>query len=251
MVDFYLIRMKNILFRGLVIAFLVAFSTSVLQAEVLQLGESMSKDTAKNRQYYPMKWELTTNITLSLSRFAGNLTRNLNDDPYMVMLRKMDRHGKGLTNGHNWRMGYNGFQIKAEDELNGGQSRTTQDLAHSLLIGREWRRQLDQGFYVFGGFETRFIYQMTESRSLNQFNFPITEIVTTRTASGGCLDAFGGLGWRFNQRLSIYTEASLVGQALKINRTFENTGVVTTLQNSMQYQFIPLVPIALFLSFSF
>lgn len=243
--------MKRFLFHGVFIAFLSVFSITTLKAETLQKSNLIVKDSVKNRLYYPMKWELTTNITLSLSRFAGNLTRNLNDDPYMIMLRKMDQKGKGFERGHNWRMGYNGFQIKSQDELGGGQSRNTQDLAHSLLIGREWRRQLDQGFYVFGGFETRFMYQMTESRTLNRDIFPTTEFITTRTATGGSVDAFGGLGWRFNQRLSIYTEASLVGQALKIDRSFENSGVVTSLQNSMQYQFIPLVPIALFMSFSF
>lgn len=210
-----------------------------------------SIDTLKKREYVPSNWELTTNVTLSLSRFAGNLTRNLNDDPYMIMLRKMDSKGDGKLRGHNWRLGYNGFQSKSDEDLGNGSTRTGNQYQHSLLIGREWRRQLGDGFYVFGGFEARLMTQMEKSETVNQFTFPSTIITTTRTANGGSFDGFGGLGWRFNQRLSIYTEASLMGQALKVDRSFSNNGFVTSLENSMQYQFIPLVPIAIFVSFSF
>ena len=40
------------------------------------------------------KWELTSNVTLALSRFSGNVSRNLNDDPYLLMVRKISYNEK-------------------------------------------------------------------------------------------------------------------------------------------------------------
>ena len=82
-------------------------------------NDSLRKNEIKQlNDYY--KWEVTTNATLALSRFAGNTTRSLDDDPYMVMIRKFDKlyndsgylvgsamDTQGLvkpTRRHNWRL---------------------------------------------------------------------------------------------------------------------------------------------------
>ena len=81
------------------------------------------KEVKLTNDYY--RWEVTTNATLALSRFAGNTTRSLDDDPYMLMVRKFDRlyNDSGYLVGsagdsqgvekplrrHNWRLGYNGY----------------------------------------------------------------------------------------------------------------------------------------------
>ena len=58
------------------------------------------------------KWEFSTNVTLALSRFTGNVSRNLNDDPYLIMVRKVD-----LDQGAAWRMGLNGFRTSSQSNF--------------------------------------------------------------------------------------------------------------------------------------
>ena len=97
------------------------------------------------------KWEVTSNVTLALSRFSGNVTRNLNDDPYLLMVRRITYNESGKQAA--WRMGVNGFRRKTED-MTGGFSEVTRSSEEnwaSLALGREWRRQLGHGFYTSAG----------------------------------------------------------------------------------------------------
>jgi len=213
------------------------------------------------------RWDITTNSTMALSRFAGNTSRSLDNDPYMMMIRKFDKNyndsgylvgsvsdTQGLeppTRRHNWRIGYNGFVGKSVDALSGA-SRETQDIKHSVVIGREWRKHLDEDFYIFGGVELRAFYNLNEATTTSVNTFGGLDVtISHRSEVGGGADLFGGLGYRINKRLSIYTECNLMFQASRVYRYFDYNTNRTTLESSDKFGFRPLVPVALFVSYSF
>lgn len=198
------------------------------------------------------KWEVTSNVTLALSRFSGNVTRNLNDDPYLLMVRKITYNESGKQAA--WRMGVNGFRRKTED-MTGGFSEVTRSSEEnwaSLVLGREWRRSLGLGFYTFGGFDGRGIYRQSKSISV-QFDGwgGRTEIVTDAKEYGGSVGGFGGIGVKLQDRISLYTESILYAQMLQTERSFSVNGVNTSLESKQTFSVIPMVPIALFLTIQF
>lgn len=229
-------------------------------------NDSLRKNEIKQlNDYY--KWEVTTNATLALSRFAGNTSRSLDDDPYMVMIRKFDKlyndsgylvgsamDTQGLvkpTRRHNWRLGYNGFTGTSIDALTGA-TRETEDIRHSVLIGREWRKMLDEDFYIFGGVELRAFYILNQSTTTSRSDLGVQSVtVSHRSEMGGGVDFFGGLGYRINKRLSVYTEGILMFQRSQIERYFEYNSNRTNLELTQRFAFKPMVPVSLFVSYSF
>ncbi len=223
------------------------------------------KEVKLMNDYY--RWELTTNATLALSRFAGNTTRSLDDDPYMLMIRKFDRlyNDSGYLVGsvgdsqgvekplrrHNWRMGYNGYVGTSIDALTGA-TRETEDSRHSVIIGREWRKVLDRDFYIFGGMDLRVFYILNRSTTTSNNDLGmINTTVSHRSEMGGGFDVFGGLGYRINKRLSVYTESILMFQGSQIDRYFEYNSARTVLESTQKLGFRPMVPVSLFVSYSF
>ena len=199
------------------------------------------------------KWELTSNVTLALSRFSGNVSRNLNDDPYLLMVRKISYNEKDRVSA--WRLGVNGFRRKTED-FNGGFSgqvtRTSEENWASLVVGREWRRDLGYGFYAYGGFDARGIWRNSTSTSLQFDGFGTnTLIVTEAKEYGGSVGGFGGIAVKLHDRINLYTESILYGQLLNTERSFSVNGVSTSLEAKQTFTVIPMVPIALFLSIQF
>ena len=190
------------------------------------------------------KWEFSTNVTLALSRFTGNVSRNLNDDPYLIMVRKVD-----LDQGAAWRMGLNGFRTSSQSNF---PDRVSSENWVSLVLGREWRTELQQGAFIYGGIDSRGIFRQSHSEAtqFNDLGNPITSI-TDATEYGGSVGGICGFGWRFQDRIAIYTEALLNAQYTRTDRTFSVNGSITTLENKNNLKIVPMVPIALFLTIKF
>ena len=190
------------------------------------------------------KWEFSTNVTLALSRFTGNVSRNLNDDPYLIMVRKVD-----LDQGAAWRMGLNGFRTSSQSNF---PDRVSSENWASLVLGREWRTELQQGAFIYGGIDSRGIFRQSHSEAtqFNDLGNPITSI-TDATEYGGSVGGICGFGWRFQDRIAIYTEALLNAQYSRTDRTFSVNGSITTLENKNNLKIVPMVPIALFLTIKF
>jgi len=190
------------------------------------------------------KWEFSTNVTLALSRFTGNVSRNMNDDPYLVMIRKID-----ADQGAAWRLGMNGFRTNSQSNF---PDRASSENWASLVLGREWRTELQQGAYIYGGLDSRGIFRQSHSEAtqFNDLGNPITSI-TDAKEYGGSLGALCGFGWRFQDRIAIYTEALLNAQYTRTDRTFSVNGSITTLENKNNFHIVPMVPIAVFLTIKF
>lgn len=190
------------------------------------------------------KWEFSTNVTLALSRFTGNVSRNLNDDPYLIMVRKID-----ADQGAAWRLGVNGFRTNAQSNF---PDRVSSENWASLVIGREWRTELQQGAFIYGGIDSRGIFRQSHSEAtqFNDLGQPIISI-TDAKEYGGSVGGICGFGWRFQDRIAIYTEALLNAQYTRTDRTFSVNGSITTLENKNNLKIVPMVPIALFLTIKF
>jgi hypothetical protein len=191
-------------------------------------------------------WEITNNVTLALSRFSGNVTRNLNDDPYLMMVRKVN-----ATNQTAWRVGINGFRKRTEDfSFNG--NRTSDENSASLVLGREWRKDLGLGIYCFWGIDTRGIWRQNTSitQQFNDMGLPI-EMKTLAQDMGGGIGGFGGIAWKLRDRITLYTESTLYGQYINTKREFIVNQNSTSLENKNTMSVLPLVPVALFLSVRF
>ncbi len=228
---------------------LVAQSTSSNDAAVDGL-QKINSDTVHD-QSRPVsllkmktKWEFSTNVTLALSRFTGNVSRNLNDDPYLIMVRKVD-----ADQGAAWRMGLNGFRTSSQSNF---PDRVSSENWASLVLGREWRTELQQGAFIYGGIDSRGIFRQSHSEAtqFNDLGNPITSI-TDATEYGGSVGGICGFGWRFQDRIAIYTEALLNAQYSRTDRTFSVNGSITTLENKNNLKIVPMVPIALFLTIKF
>lgn len=212
------------------------------------LMSSSSIDTIRGcfqrRNVYQTKWEFSTNVTLALSRFTGNVSRNLNDDPYLLMVRKIDSDQSAA-----WRLGLNGFRTSTQSSF---PDRTSYENWASLVFGREWRTELQQGAYVYGGLDSRGIFRQSHSEStqFNDLGLAVTSI-TDAKEYGGSLGGVCGFGWRFQDRIAIYTEAILNAQYTRTDRTFNVNGATTTLENKNNFAIVPMVPIALFLTIKF
>lgn len=215
-------------------------------------GVTISNNDDSTMSRYLPRWEVTSNVTLALSRFSGNVSRNLNDDPYLLMVRKITYNPNNRESA--WRLGINGFRRKTED-MNGFSTEVTRSSEEnwaSLVLGREWRRDLGVGFYAFGGFDGRGIWRNNKSVSSQFDGFGgKTEIVTDAKEYGGSFGGFGGIGFKFHERIIVYTESIVYGQMLQTERAFSVNGVRTSLENKRAFSVVPMVPIALFLTVQF
>lgn len=244
-------------FRQIIFVFCLLINAMELDAQssssndaTVDASQKINSDTV-NGQNRPVslskmktKWEFSTNVTLALSRFTGNVSRNLNDDPYLIMVRKVD-----LDQGAAWRMGLNGFRTSSQSNF---PDRVSSENWASLVLGREWRTELQQGAFIYGGIDSRGIFRQSHSEAtqFNDLGNPITSI-TDATEYGGSVGGICGFGWRFQDRIAIYTEALLNAQYTRTDRTFSVNGSITTLENKNNLKIVPMVPIALFLTIKF
>ena len=244
-------------FRQIIFVFCLLINAMELDAQssssndaTVDASQKINSDTV-NGQTRPVslskmktKWEFSTNVTLALSRFTGNVSRNLNDDPYLIMVRKVD-----IDQGAAWRMGLNGFRTSSQSNF---PDRVSSENWASLVLGREWRTELQQGAFIYGGIDSRGIFRQSHSEAtqFNDLGNPITSI-TDATEYGGSVGGICGFGWRFQDRIAIYTEALLNAQYTRTDRTFSVNGSITTLENKNNLKIVPMVPIALFLTIKF
>lgn len=244
-------------FRQIIFVFCLLINAIELDAQnsfsndaTVDASQKINSDTV-NGQTRPVslmkmktKWEFSTNVTLALSRFTGNVSRNLNDDPYLIMVRKVD-----ADQGAAWRMGLNGFRTSSQSNF---PDRVSSENWASLVLGREWRTELQQGAFIYGGIDSRGIFRQSHSEAtqFNDLGNPITSI-TDATEYGGSVGGICGFGWRFQDRIAIYTEALLNAQYTRTDRTFSVNGSITTLENKNNLKIVPMVPIALFLTIKF
>ena len=244
-------------FRQIIFVFCLLINAMELGAQsissndaTVEASQKINSDTV-NAQALPVslpkmktKWEFSTNVTLALSRFTGNVSRNLNDDPYLIMVRKVD-----TDQGAAWRMGLNGFRTSSQSNF---PDRVSSENWASLVLGREWRTELQQGAFIYGGIDSRGIFRQSHSEAtqFNDLGNPITSI-TDATEYGGSVGGICGFGWRFQDRIAIYTEALLNAQYTRTDRTFSVNGSITTLENKNNLKIVPMVPIALFLTIKF
>ena len=242
-------------FRQMIFVFCLFINALELVAQsnpsIDALGDGSQKiisDTAHHQTASLLKmktkWEFSTNVTLALSRFTGNVSRNLNDDPYLIMARKID-----VDQGAAWRLGVNGFRTNSQSNF---PDRVSSENWASLVIGREWRTELQQGAFIYGGIDSRGIFRQSHSEA-TQFNDLGQRIfsITDAKEYGGSVGGICGFGWRFQDRIAIYTEALLNAQYTRTDRTFSVNGSITTLENKNNLKIIPMVPIALFLTIKF
>lgn len=214
----------------------------LMQTLVVDAQSAEKKDSA----YLPKGWEFTSNVTLALSRFTGNVTRNLNDDPYLMMFRNVN-----LKKNTALRIGANGFRRKT-DEKSIVSSRTGEENAVSLVIGKEWRKELGLGIYAYYGCDTRGLWRQNMATAIQtDIRGNQIETITNAKEYGASFGGIMGLGWKFHERLTVYTESVVYGQYLKTDRRFIVNGVATPLEFKETYSVIPMVPIALFLSVRF
>ena len=244
-------------FRQIIFVFCLLINAIELDAQssssndaTVDASQKINSDTV-NAQALPVslpkmktKWEFSTNVTLALSRFTGNVSRNLNDDPYLIMVRKVD-----TDQGAAWRMGLNGFRTSSQSNF---PDRVSSENWASLVLGREWRTELQQGAFIYGGIDSRGIFRQSHSEAtqFNDLGNPITSI-TDAKEYGGSVGGICGFGWRFQDRIAIYTEALLNAQYTRTDRTFSVNGSITTLENKNNLKIVPMVPIALFLTIKF
>ena len=172
--------------------------------------------------------------------------------------RAADRRGKPSPDlgflpksdqGAAWRMGLNGFRTSSQSNF---PDRVSSENWASLVLGREWRTELQQGAFIYGGIDSRGIFRQSHSEAtqFNDLGNPITSI-TDATEYGGSVGGICGFGWRFQDRIAIYTEALLNAQYTRTDRTFSVNGSITTLENKNNLKIVPMVPIALFLTIKF
>lgn len=244
-------------FRQIIFVFCLLINAIELDAQssssndaTVDASQKINSDTV-NAQTRPVslpkmktKWEFSTNVTLALSRFTGNVSRNLNDDPYLIMVRKVN-----TDQGAAWRMGLNGFRTSSQSNF---PDRVSSENWASLVLGREWRTELQQGAFIYGGIDSRGIFRQSHSEAtqFNDLGNPITSI-TDAKEYGGSVGGICGFGWRFQDRIAIYTEALLNAQYTRTDRTFSVNGSITTLENKDNLKIVPMVPIALFLTIKF
>jgi hypothetical protein len=244
-------------FRQIIFVFCLLINAIELDAQssssndaTVDASQKINSDTARDQTHLvslskmKTKWEFSTNVTLALSRFTGNVSRNLNDDPYLIMVRKVD-----TDQGAAWRMGLNGFRTSSQSNF---PDRVSSENWASLVLGREWRTELQQGAFIYGGIDSRGIFRQSHSEAtqFNDLGNPITSI-TDATEYGGSVGGICGFGWRFQDRIAIYTEALLNAQYTRTDRTFSVNGSITTLENKNNLKIVPMVPIALFLTIKF
>lgn len=244
-------------FRQIIFVFCLLINAIELDAQssssndaTVEAPQKINSDTARDQTHLvslskmKTKWEFSTNVTLALSRFTGNVSRNLNDDPYLIMVRKVD-----TDQGAAWRMGLNGFRTSSQSNF---PDRVSSENWASLVLGREWRTELQQGAFIYGGIDSRGIFRQSHSEAtqFNDLGNPITSI-TDAKEYGGSVGGICGFGWRFQDRIAIYTEALLNAQYTRTDRTFSVNGSITTLENKNNLKIVPMVPIALFLTIKF
>jgi hypothetical protein len=193
------------------------------------------------------RWEMLINVTNAVSRAAGNTTRTVLDDPYAFAMKRVNAAETAA-----WRMGMNGFRRGTNDVLIDGGTRVSEEWEYSLILGREFRRNLGHGITLTYGLDAQASLRkgsvVTEQIDL------IGNISTTEVSDedfGGAAGPFLGFQWQFHPNLCLYTEANAYYRMGRLYRTLSGNGSTVVLEDRVHESLMPMMPGSLFLVIQF
>ncbi len=193
------------------------------------------------------RWEMLINVTNAVSRAAGNTTRTVLDDPYAFAMKRVNAAETAA-----WRMGMNGFRRGTNDVLIDGGTRVSHEWEYSLILGREFRRNLGHGITLTYGLDGQASLRqgsvVTEQIDLLG-NTSSTEIIDEDF--GGAAGPFLGFQWQFHPNLCLYTEASAYYRVGRLYRTLSGNGSTAVLEDRVYESLVPMMPGSLFLVIQF
>jgi hypothetical protein len=211
---------------------------------VLMLNTGLLR--AQTAQSEP-RWELLLNVTNTVSRAAGNTTRTVFDDPYALAIKRVNAAETAA-----WRTGMNGFRRGTNDVLIDGGTRVSQEWEYSLILGREFRRNLGHGITLTYGLDAQASLRkgsvVTEQIDLIG-NMSSTEV--SDEDFGAAAGPFLGFQWQFHPNLCLYTEASAYYRMGRLYRTLSGNGSTVVLEDRVYESLVPMMPGSLFLVIQF
>ena len=205
-----------------------------------------AQDAKMNLEPEP-RWEMLINVTNAVSRAAGNTTRSVLDDPYAFAMKRVNAAETAA-----WRMGMNGFRRGTNDVLIDGGTRVSQEWEYSLILGREFRRNL--------GHDITLTYGLDAQASLRKGSVVTEQIdLIGNTSStevsdedfGGAAGPFLGFQWQFHPNLCLYTEANAYYRMGRLYRTLSGNGSTVVLEDRIHETLMPMMPGSLFLVIQF
>lgn len=205
-----------------------------------------AQDAKMNLEPEP-RWEMLINVTNAVSRAAGNTTRSVLDDPYAFAMKRVNAAETAA-----WRMGMNGFRRGTNDVLIDGGTRVSQEWEYSLILGREFRRNLGHGITLTYGLDAQASLRkgsvVTEQIDLIG-NTSSTEV--SDEDFGGAAGPFLGFQWQFHPNLCLYTEANAYYRMGRLYRTLSGNGSTVVLEDRIHETLMPMMPGSLFLVIQF
>ena len=205
-----------------------------------------AQDAKMNLEPEP-RWEMLINVTNAVSKAAGNTTRSVLDDPYAFAMKRVNAAETAA-----WRMGMNGFRRGTNDVLIDGGTRVSQEWEYSLILGREFRRNLGHGITLTYGLDAQASLRkgsvVTEQIDLIG-NTSSTEV--SDEDFGGAAGPFLGFQWQFHPNLCLYTEANAYYRMGRLYRTLSGNGSTVVLEDRIHETLMPMMPGSLFLVIQF
>lgn len=219
-----------------------------LAAFWIKTNAQNTQDTGFDRKtgtnkFGPIKshFEATANVTTVISRFSGNLTRAMEEDPYLVALKYYFAKPRIAV-----RLGLNG-DYQQSTKFNNNSDIRTQDKQFMPLLGFELRRVVAPRLEVYTGLDFR-LYRTYSSLTTTD-NLGTSKLVsdTRGYGAGPCF----GFTFFLSRNIRLFTEANLYANFIKTHRTLSYSGTTQTLEDYKSLQFKPVVPASLFLSICF
>lgn len=187
-------------------------------------------------------FEIAANATTVISRFSGNLTQALEEDPYLIAGKYYFAKPRIAV-----RLGINGDYQHAFKTLTTSQIETI-DKQLMPLIGFEFRKVVSPKFEIYSGLDYR-LYRESSFLKTTAPNSIDNELLITKKGYG-----FGpnfGFVFFLSKNIRLFTEANLYFNTIVLNRTIKTSLGTETLENTETLSFKPVVPASLFLSICF
>lgn len=203
---------------------------------------SFDRKKSINR-FGPVKshFEAAANVTTVISRFSGNFTRPMEEDPYLVAFKYYFAKPRIAI-----RLGLNGdYQKDSKTDANAFIE--TIDKQFMPLLGFELRRIVAPRFEVYTGLDFR-LYQ-TYSWLKTTIDQDISVLVSDRKGYG--IGPNFGFTFFLTKNIRLFTEANLYFNSFQTTRTLTIATGTLTLEKSSSLQLKPVVPASLYLSLAF
>lgn len=201
--------------------------------------------------------ELSINASNSISRFAGNANRLLEEDPYIFAAKF--RLNSSPYAKHALRLGFN-FEYNSKQEIQISSKTTITKRNYTPNLGYEYRIWLDKRLMCFFGADFRYIQKTETVETEFQFSQP-TGNPFERTFVKGSELGFGagplvGFVYQFHPNFSVSTESSLTLITSEFERNITEKRV-----NQPEYTYpdlrksrfavLPIPPVAILLNVRF